>query len=47
MGYLNPERKLRVAGHFLDIIKQQLFEKAVQYKAKYGFYFSKLKPYYV
>ena len=25
MGYWNPERKLGVAGHFLEIIKQQLF----------------------
>ena len=31
MGYWNPERKLGVAGHFLEIIK-----KAVKYKAMYS-----------
>ena len=32
-GYWNPKRKLGVTTHFLEIIKQQLFEKAVKYKA--------------
>ena len=27
MGYWNPERKLGVAGHFLEIIKKRIFEK--------------------
>ena len=36
MGYWNPERNLGVVGHFLEIIKQQLFLKAVKYKAMYG-----------
>ena len=35
--------------HFLEIIKQQLFWKAVKYKAMYGVFFvlSKLKLYYL
>ena len=53
MGYWNPERKLEVAGHFLEIIEQQSFSKAVKYKAMYGvfvlfcFVLSKLKLYYL
>ena len=47
MGYWNPGKKMGVAGHFLEIIKKQLFEKAVRYKAMYVFFISKLKPYYL
>ena len=39
MGYWNPEGKLRVTGHLLEIIKQQLLKKAVKYKAMYGLFF--------
>ena len=37
-GYGNPERKLGVTTHFLEIIKQQLFQKTVKYKAMYGIF---------
>ena len=34
--YRNPKRKLGLTAHFLEIIKQQLFQRAVKYKAMYG-----------
>ena len=34
--YRNSKRKLGLTTHFLEIIKQQLFQKAVKYKAMYG-----------
>ena len=33
-GYWNPERKLGVMRHFLEIIKQKLFLKAELYLAR-------------
>ena len=38
--YWNPKRKLGVTTHFLEIIKQHLFKKAVKYKEINGFFFS-------
>ena len=35
-SYWDPERKLGVAGHILEIIKQQLFKKAIKCKAMNG-----------
>ena len=41
MGDWYPERKLRVAVHFFEmLIEQQFFQKAVKYKAMHdGFFF--------
>ena len=36
-GYGNPKRKLEVTTHFLDIMKQQLFQK--NSKILYGVFF--------
>lgn len=31
MGHWNPERKLEAVGHFVEIMKEQLFLEAVKY----------------
>ena len=38
-AFVNPKRKLGVAKRFLEIIKQQLFQKTEKYKAMYGVFF--------
>ena len=38
-GYGSPKRKLGVTTHLLEIIQQQLFQKAVTYKARCGVFF--------
>ena len=45
-GYWYPKRKLGVTTQFSEIIKQQHFQKALQYKAMYGI-FPKLKLNYL
>ena len=43
---LESRNKIEGGGAFLEISKQQLFQKEVEYKALYGvFFFSKLKLY--
>ena len=38
-GYWNPKTKIGVTMHFLEIIKQQEFQKAAKYKTLYGIFF--------